>query len=128
MIVYVYVIAATIGLLTIGFSIVAAIMLSRKTVVQIDPVNSATLLKYSVFDNHRDITYSDSDIETEFEDEAEEKYEEAFYYKKGGFAEEINYYPHALRDFRTAGSRIMRPAANNLRVYNSSRPAPMQFR
>ncbi|GAB1349262.1 hypothetical protein MASR1M107_14760 [Ignavibacteriales bacterium] len=128
MIVYVYVIAATIGILTIGFSIISAIMLSRKTVVQIDPVNSATLLKYSVFDNHRDVPYSNTEIKTEFEDEVADQYEEMYNYKRSGFAEEVNYYPHALRDFRTAGSRIMRPATNNLRVYNSSRPAPMQFR
>lgn len=129
MIEYVYIIAASIGILTIIFSVMAAVMPSRKTEVPFDPVNSATLLNYSVFENHRDVPMSN----THEEDYSEEEYYSEPVYEttgqvSGKYTENNEYYPLSVRDFTISGSRIVQPVRNNFKVYNSSRLKPLQFR
>ena len=129
MIEYVYIIAAAIGTLTIIFSVMAAVMPSRKLEVPFDPVNTATLLKYSVLENHRDVPVSNMQDE---EDAEEDNYAEiSFQTNKpihSNYTENQAFYPLSVRDFTVSGSRIVQPARNNFRVYNSSRMTPLQFK
>ncbi|MCA0390098.1 MAG: hypothetical protein LCH52_16535 [Bacteroidetes bacterium] len=129
MIEYVYIIAAAIGTLTILFGVMAAVMPSRKVEVPFDPVNTATLLKYSVSDNHRDVPVSNMhDDDYAEEDNFTEIPFQTTRPVNSNYTNNQAYYPLSVRDFTISGSRIVQPARNNFKVYNSSRLTPLQFR
>ncbi len=109
-----YIIVGFVALFTMGFSFMAATMLSRRKAVIMDADNIRTLTSYTVYDNHGGNIY-------EQYDEPEES-EEDFNTVDNDSQDEGIWYSRAA--FKTGLSQQLAPV-NSQKI---SRPAYLQFK
>ncbi len=110
-----YIIVGFVALFTMGFSFVAATMLSRRKTVIMDAENIRTLTSYTVYDNHGGNIYGQSE-------EPETGYEEEYQTGIENATESATWYSRTA--FSTGFSRQIAPV-NSQKI---SRPAYLQFK
>lgn len=104
-----YIIVGFVALFTMGFSFVAATMLSRRKTVILDSDNIRTLTSYTVYDNHGGNIYEQYDepeeVEEDFHHGISDPNDNSAWYSRTSFTSGIQQQP---APFKT--QKLSRPA------------------